>query len=169
MGEQVRTRRAALFWLITGVLVVSLCAVAGLLYGQAALWGSSGVATAIYIGSIGIWFSRRDSLKNASGGKGGLQLPVRPLTPSAALISSKVPYARGIVVKMGSSEFSDLIHNLAERIDDPTDIIDTARRAGIRMSSLRSGGSQSPLSLWTAILTQAVNDGKVERLIAEAN
>jgi len=72
-------------------------------------------------------------------------------------------------MEVGSPEFSNLIHDLAGRIDDPTDIIDIARRAGISMSILRSGGSQSPLNLWTAVLTRAIRDGKVERLVAEAS
>jgi Effector-associated domain 1 len=167
MDEQVNTRMAAVFWSITGVLAVGLCVVAGVLFGQTALWGATTAVTALYIGSIGIWFSRRDSPNNASGGRGRPQHS-RQSMPSATTPSPEASNIGGIVVKIGSPEFSDLIHNLAARIDDPTDIIDIARRAGIRMSSLRSGGSQSPLSLWTAILTQAVRDGKVERLIAEA-
>jgi hypothetical protein len=167
MDEQVKTRTAALSWSISGVLAVGLCVIVGVLFGQTALWGSTSAATALYIGAIGIWFSRRDSPKNSSRGKGGVQRSGQPMS-SGVPISPKAPYVRGIVVKIGSPEFSNLIHNLAERIDDPTDVTDTARRAGIKMSSLRSGGSQSPLSLWTTILTQAVRDGKVERLVAEA-
>jgi hypothetical protein len=148
MHEQVNAHMA-LFWSLTGTLAVGLCVVTGVLFGQAALWGSASAAAALYIGAIGIWFSRRGS--------------------SITSRSPKASYVRGIALQIGSPEFSDLIHSLADRIDDPIDIIDIARRAGVKMSSLRSGGSQSPLSLWTAILTQAVRDGKVESLIAEAN
>lgn len=168
MDEQVNTRMATLFWSIAGVLAAGLCAAAGVLFGQTALWGSASAAAALYIGAVGIWFSRRDSPKTVSGGNGGTQISGQP-APSAVPASLKAPYGRGgVVVKIGSPEFSDLIHDLAERIDDPVDILDIAKRAGIRMSSVRSGGSQSPLSLWTAVLTQAVRDGKVGRLINEA-
>lgn len=167
MDEQVNNRMAALLWSVTGVLAVGLCVIAGVLFGQTALWGSASAAVALYVGALGIWFSRRDSLKKESGGKGEAR-PSGQSIPSSVPLPPKAPYVRGIAVKIGSPGFSSLIHHLAERIDDPTDITDTARRAGIRMSALRSGGSQSPLSLWTVILTQAVRDGKVERLVAEA-
>jgi hypothetical protein len=167
MDGQVNTRMT-LFWSITGVLAVGLCVVVGALFGQSALWGSVSAATALYIGAIGIWFSRRGSPGNSGDAERRFQLPSQPMPPAAPILPS-APHAKGFALQIGSPEFSDLIHNLAERIDDPTSIIDTARRAGLKMSSLRSGGSQSPLSLWTAILTQAVRDGKVERLIAEAN
>jgi hypothetical protein len=71
-------------------------------------------------------------------------------------------------MEIGSTEFTNLIHDLAELIDEPIDIADIARRSGIKMSLLRTGGAQTPLSLWTSVITRAVRDGRVDRIVAEA-
>ena len=170
MGSQVSMRVAVTAWSIIGGLGLALCAVVGVLFGQTSLWGAVTAVTALYIGAMAIWFSRRDSSGSATLSKERLRTAssavplVTPITskpPDAYRIPSETP------MEIGSAEFANLIHNLAERVDDPIDIIDSARRAGIKMSLLRSGGAQTPLSLWTAILTRAVRDGKVDRLIAE--
>lgn len=160
-------RMASFLWSIIGILAVGLCVGAGLRFGETALWGTVTAATTLYIGAIGIWVSRRGSSNSGELGDERIHSP-SPVAKSASPILSASPDAREVLMKIGSVEYSELIHDLARRIDDPTEIIDIARRAGIRMSLLRSGGSQSPLSLWTTILTRAVRDGKVERLIAEA-
>ena len=170
MGTQVSTRTAATMWSIVGVLGIGICTGVGVLFGQVALWGAVAGATVLYIGSMGIWFSHRDSTRSAAVSK---KEPYHSnsILPSVTPASRKAPGTYQTTsetsMEIGSAEFSDLIHDLAQRVDDPSDIVDSARRAGIKMSLLRTSGSQTPLNLWTAILTRAVRDGKVNRLTAE--
>lgn len=171
MGMQVGRRAAVTRWSIVGVLSIGICAAVGVLFGQVALWGAVAAATVLYIGSMGIWFSHRDSVGGAASSNKELRhatfVPSLATPPSSGSPGTDRT-ASETTMQIGSTEFADLIHKLAQQVDDPTDIIDTARRAGIKMSLLRSGGSQTPLNLWTAILTRAVRDGKVDRLISEA-
>jgi hypothetical protein len=168
MSSQDGARKAIASWSIIGAIAFGCCAVTGILFGQTALWGTAGAMSALYIGALGIWVSRRD----------------RP--PTGSVTSS--PASRGVFVaasyenqhetngaamdgtnlKVGSPEFAELIHELVDQIDDPVDITDAATRAGIKMSLARTGGPQTPLNLWTAVLTRAVRDGVVDRLMGEA-
>jgi hypothetical protein len=171
MGMPIHTRAAAI-WFAIALIGAGACAAVGLLFGQAALWGSAGTASVLYMGAIAIWFARRDSStgKILAGERPfatqeGVLSPVLAPSSSAEVLKQA---GKTVGMEIGSTEFADLIHALAKRIDDPVDITDTAKRAGLRMELVRTGGTQTPLNLWTAILTRAVKDGRVEQLMAEA-
>jgi hypothetical protein len=173
MGTQLSTRTAVRRWSVVGVLGIWICAEAGILFGQITLWGTVAAVTVLYMGSMGIWFSHRDSTENLTSNNIVSRRASSSLTGVRTSLSWRAPEtyqtANGASMEIGSPEFTNVIHDLAQRVDDPTDIVDSARRAGIKMSLLRVSGSQTPLNLWTAILTRAVRDGKVERLMAEVH
>jgi hypothetical protein len=152
MSAQPSLRAAVAVWVIIAVLAIALCVAVGLVFGQTSLWGTVTAVTTLYIGSIAVWFARRNPSQISGSSRASPAMP-NDAASFFALTKSKRPSsdrkAGDVPMEVGSAEFAALIHKLAEEIDDPTDIVDDARRAGIRMSLLRIGGSQTPLSLWT--------------------
>lgn len=153
-------------WASAALVCTALCVTVGILFDEAALWGAAAVVSVLYIGALTIAYSRRPDRSPGTRSQAASP-PLRDGRGTVPPSTGTAISSAGRSVTIGSPDFSSLAHELAGQVDDPVDILDAARRAGIRMGSLRSSGAQTPLNLWTAVLTRAVRDGCIDRLRAE--